>query len=277
MNEQSAVKEALIEIEVVGDVEEECDETSSDTVAVETDGASVVCRICLDSEHDANSPLISPCKCAGSQGYVHEACLVHWIDTTSNQAAKTRCQLCNTHYAMRRVRKRRACSLKLVRDQFVFCVMENVLGFFAVLVVSFCMLLSYFIHTYMCKNSLEFEEVVLCDTALIFEAGSVYLLGSIVCTFLFVLHSVYFFVLRGASQWCMAVCSQNRTPLITLLIMLCLILSYVYSNVILQATALYLIDISAMHKLIWALNGNDYERLRIEQNAYTTQLYNYEG
>ena len=57
----------------------------------------------------------------------------------------------------------------------------------------------------------------------------------------------------------------------------CFILSYVYNSAILQASALYLVEISAMHKLIWALNGDDYERLRIEHSAYSTQLYNYEG
>ena len=276
MNEPCAGKEVLIEVEVDGiDFAEEGAANAS--VQLHEASTDVVCRICLDFEHEANSPLVSPCKCTGSHGYVHEACLVNWIDTTTNQTAKSSCQLCSTPYAMRRLRVHRACSLKSVRDQFVFCVMQNALGFFAVMVVSFCMLLSYFIHMYMCKNSLEFEEIVLCDATFHYEAGSVYLLGAIVCSLLVVLHTVYFFVVHGASRWCMTICSRNRSSLNTAVILICLLLSYVYSSAILEATVLYLIEISVMHKFIWSLHGDDYERLRNEQTAYSTQLYNYEG
>lgn len=39
-----------------------------------------VCRICLTEEEDAESdPLLSPCKCAGSMGFIHHQCLKAWF------------------------------------------------------------------------------------------------------------------------------------------------------------------------------------------------------
>ena len=41
--------------------------------------AQEVCRICYDSG-EAENPLITPCKCAGSMQYVHLKCLRKWMD-----------------------------------------------------------------------------------------------------------------------------------------------------------------------------------------------------
>ena len=38
------------------------------------------CRICLDEEKDDNK-LIIPCKCKGTQKYVHIKCLQTWRET----------------------------------------------------------------------------------------------------------------------------------------------------------------------------------------------------
>ena len=59
--------------------------------------------------------------------------------------------------------------------------------------------------------------------------------------------------------------------------MLILGLSFLLSSEILQATALYVIEISMLHKFVWSLNSDDYERLHTEHNAYFTRLYNYTG
>jgi hypothetical protein len=40
---------------------------------------SAVCRICLETSSE--EALISPCKCKGSQQYVHAACLDNWQET----------------------------------------------------------------------------------------------------------------------------------------------------------------------------------------------------
>ena len=38
------------------------------------------CRICYRNDSDINDPLISPCKCSGSMGYIHYKCLKSCID-----------------------------------------------------------------------------------------------------------------------------------------------------------------------------------------------------
>ena len=38
------------------------------------------CRICYRNDSDINDPLISPCKCSGSMGYIHFKCLKSCID-----------------------------------------------------------------------------------------------------------------------------------------------------------------------------------------------------
>ncbi|XP_019155115.1 PREDICTED: uncharacterized protein LOC109151980 [Ipomoea nil] len=40
--------------------------------------SSLSCRICLDSDTREGDELISPCRCKGSQEFVHRECLDHW-------------------------------------------------------------------------------------------------------------------------------------------------------------------------------------------------------
>ena len=54
-----------------------------------------VCRIChCESEHGI--PLISPCVCAGSLKYVHQACLQQWIKSANTKS----CELCKYNFQM---------------------------------------------------------------------------------------------------------------------------------------------------------------------------------
>ena len=55
----------------------------------------IQCRIC----YEENPPLIQPCKCKGTIGYVHEACVIHWLTTADLGAdLSPRCELCHTPY-----------------------------------------------------------------------------------------------------------------------------------------------------------------------------------
>jgi hypothetical protein len=42
------------------------------------------CRICFRSDSDLEDPLVSPCKCAGSIGYIHYKCLKQCINVKLN-------------------------------------------------------------------------------------------------------------------------------------------------------------------------------------------------
>ena len=52
------------------------------------------CRICFDD----TPPFISPCRCTGTQRYVHLECLNRWRLTTANPAALSACQTCGLKY-----------------------------------------------------------------------------------------------------------------------------------------------------------------------------------
>ena len=47
------------------------------------------CRVCRDTGSESE-PLISPCKCDGSIRFVHEACLVKWLEIKKSET----CELC---------------------------------------------------------------------------------------------------------------------------------------------------------------------------------------
>ena len=55
------------------------------------------CRICLE-ENENISDLISPCKCDGTQKYVHSKCLEKWRNENVNTINYERCQECLTDY-----------------------------------------------------------------------------------------------------------------------------------------------------------------------------------
>ncbi|KXL42664.1 hypothetical protein M433DRAFT_70753 [Acidomyces richmondensis BFW] len=51
------------------------------------------CRICR-SEATDDDPLFYPCKCSGSIKYVHQDCLIQWL----NHSSKKHCELCKTPF-----------------------------------------------------------------------------------------------------------------------------------------------------------------------------------
>lgn len=75
-----------------------------------------LCRICTCGEDD-DEPLQSPCTCSGSLQYVHESCLFDWLvhknggqgeltqDEKNRAIADGVCELCGTHYSMRKLYK----------------------------------------------------------------------------------------------------------------------------------------------------------------------------
>lgn len=55
----------------------------------------MTCRICLDTE----LPFVQPCKCSGTMGDVHEACLFRWLDI--KQSHRPLCELCKAPFQIR--------------------------------------------------------------------------------------------------------------------------------------------------------------------------------
>lgn len=69
-----------------------------DTRLSMTSSVGDTCRIChCDvSEYDENSAMISPCLCAGSMKFVHQACLQKWLKNSDKRS----CELCHFDYKM---------------------------------------------------------------------------------------------------------------------------------------------------------------------------------
>nr|XP_022919225.1 E3 ubiquitin-protein ligase MARCH4 [Onthophagus taurus] len=56
---------------------------------------SDICRIC-HCEADSGNPLLSPCYCAGSLKYVHQACLQQWLAASDTRS----CELCKFNFIL---------------------------------------------------------------------------------------------------------------------------------------------------------------------------------
>lgn len=58
----------------------------------EEDEEEDVCRICRNPG-DADNPLRYPCACSGSIKFVHQECLLQWLDHSNNR----QCEVCFYH------------------------------------------------------------------------------------------------------------------------------------------------------------------------------------
>jgi len=57
-----------------------------------------ICRICFEGGDQSDDPLFQPCKCNGTNKYVHRNCLNQWRATANNPEAFRRCFTCNYEY-----------------------------------------------------------------------------------------------------------------------------------------------------------------------------------
>ena len=56
----------------------------------------VECRICLETG-EAGLELISPCQCKGTTQYVHETCLIEWIERKESKGkSEATCEICHS-------------------------------------------------------------------------------------------------------------------------------------------------------------------------------------
>ncbi|KAL2021538.1 hypothetical protein VTK56DRAFT_7037 [Thermocarpiscus australiensis] len=104
---------------------------------------SAKARVRYVSEDPELGRLISPCKCKGSQKYVHEGCLQAWRSASPlSDRNYWRCPTCHFEYRVQRLRWGRWLSSKLTRATLtVLVVMVTVffLGFVADPIINFCL------------------------------------------------------------------------------------------------------------------------------------------
>lgn len=56
----------------------------------------IFCRYCYSSDDVVD--LISPCKCTGTARYIHQTCLLKWINMNESVSGKFTCEICHTEY-----------------------------------------------------------------------------------------------------------------------------------------------------------------------------------
>jgi hypothetical protein len=92
----------------------------------------VNCRICFRSDSDYEDPLVSPCKCSGSIGYIHYKCLKQCINVKLNSKfgddymtfiwKNFECEICLTEYP-KYIRYKNTCyylvDLNITFDQYI--------------------------------------------------------------------------------------------------------------------------------------------------------------
>ncbi|TRY70986.1 hypothetical protein TCAL_16452 [Tigriopus californicus] len=89
-----------------------------------------VCRICQLPSLEPSNPLISPCRCLGSIRYVHNNCLLKWLEVSSRRrSGPPCCELCQYPYLRHKkfvISNWRypECSLrdKVLHSFFLFCI-----------------------------------------------------------------------------------------------------------------------------------------------------------
>lgn len=61
-----------------------------------------ICRICYDNEETEDNKLIRPCKCKGTQRWIHEKCLLRWLNVNINNPEKRDyCDICKYKFKIR--------------------------------------------------------------------------------------------------------------------------------------------------------------------------------
>ncbi|KAL1472979.1 hypothetical protein MTO96_039023 [Rhipicephalus appendiculatus] len=78
--------------------------SSVDSISLSSDGLPA-CRICFFG--GGKEPLIEPCNCRGTIGFVHRDCLELWIQRTLD----AKCQICHFQYIVRKQAKPAWCLL----------------------------------------------------------------------------------------------------------------------------------------------------------------------
>lgn len=89
--------------EIISKIQEE--KKYNEVIAKEDDVN--MCRICYDDEETEDNKLIRPCKCKGTQKWIHEKCLLEWLNMNLNNPEKRDyCDICKYKFRIRDSRPR---------------------------------------------------------------------------------------------------------------------------------------------------------------------------
>lgn len=98
-----------------------------------------ICRICFDHEETENNKLITPCRCKGTQKYIHHNCLMEWININRHNPEKRDfCDICKYKFRISQygdnMRYNNTLETKLIKQN----VRRFFIKYFLILIMSFC-------------------------------------------------------------------------------------------------------------------------------------------
>ena len=88
-----------------------------------------VCRYCFEEEipDKRGGRFVSPCKCSGSQKYVHLKCLRKWQKMHENDARAVRCGVCNAIFTIKPPRPSLMSAICMIFESFTMWALQFIL------------------------------------------------------------------------------------------------------------------------------------------------------
>mmetsp|Transcript_21240 Transcript_21240/g.24059 ORF Transcript_21240/g.24059 Transcript_21240/m.24059 type:complete len:318 (-) Transcript_21240:184-1137(-) len=122
------------------------------------------CRICLVSTHDTTN-FLSPCKCKGSQEFIHKKCLEEWQKMLLSKQAKdnlhtaSTCQICKSGFTYKTwTLTRYRLWLKITSNDFLIAALIVTLLIFSPQLV--CFLMGVFSFCWVCLHIRGIKPIV---------------------------------------------------------------------------------------------------------------------
>ena len=214
------------------------------------DASAPCCRICLDTDVAEN--LISPCRCAGTSAFVHNACLRHWIETTTLRAARFKCQQCQTSYAslvdQPPPRERPPREGNAVRNAAA-----RVFKYTYVLTVP-VQTFSTLVGRGLCSAAASGERIG-CDSGS--AVMGAYIAGSNVSCLLAAIIVCYCLVAHGCFPWCLICWSRPHQKTVVPVCIACMIVALAWRATLPQAVALHLLATSVIQNAVAAISASE--------------------
>jgi hypothetical protein len=114
-----------------------------------TEESDKICRFC----YEGNGELISPCKCSGSQKYLHRDCLEKWRNIAGANN-KEQCSICRFYYLFEED------SLK--RNEYNYNWWKNIALFISTIIITIIIviIISYLLIKILCGMSIKIRGVI---------------------------------------------------------------------------------------------------------------------
>jgi hypothetical protein len=236
-----------------------------------------VCRICLES----SSGMISPCRCSGTQAFVHLECLQTWVDTTELEEARTTCQSCMVDYATVLVEPNVGCHLARYVTKVACCsrafASTLCLCLFGIVIVGISSGLAATSYHSFCKRTALNATITTgfvtevpfgCNMSRTQRATCAYSYGSNISVIILMSYVALFVLTRGWGTMCRTICAEDTPYRCFYVSIVCFGASIITRNVPLKASAVYQTTVVSIFNIVRAIH---YESILSKTSAYCRQ------